>query len=207
MPRQLAYLAFICIWESSVGFVKKSINPRSSYKALNAIVMNSDLDALQALYFDEINQAFSLKKTDFCDSYNAVNWESGTLSGSAEWWDETKGSKLTGVSKYWYQDKMGSSPRSSYSLNVWLGPSYLVPDLLLKFGECTNGYFIESDYVARGPNPIGNDFNYLDSFYPTSYIESYYDEILKQVGASSASPSPSFAARLLRCLNLMQSLR
>ena len=47
---------------------------------------------------------------------------------ATEWWDEKKGSKLTGVSKNLI---LGPNGISSNVLNVWMGPGYMIPHLLV----------------------------------------------------------------------------
>ena len=166
---------------------------------LHSTSNNFDRESLETLresYFKEVNDFFSLKPTDFSEQYNVKSWSSGSLTGSVQWWDELKGSKLTGVSDYSYHDSADKS--SSYHINIWMGPTYLVPNLALNFGYNKDGYFITSDYIARGPYPIGSDTNYLDNYYSTKHLTAYYDEILKQPGAIHHPPSPSFAARLVR---------
>ena len=155
------------------------------------------LETLRETYFKEVNDFFSLKPTDFSEQYNVKSWSSGSLTGSIQWWDELKGSKLTGVSDYSYHDSVDKS--SSYHINIWMGPTYLVPNLVLNFGYNKDGYFITSDYIARGPYPIGSDTNYLDNFYSAKHLTAYYDEIFKQSGVIHYPPSPSFAGRLVRC--------
>ena len=154
------------------------------------------LDNLRHSYFKEVNDFFILKSTDFGEQYNVNTWSSGALTGSVQWWDEAKGSKLTGVSTYSYHDS--ADLNTSHNINIWMGPTYLVPNLLLNFGYNKDGYFITSDYISRGPYPIGSDTNYLDNYFSTKYLAAYYDEISKQPGAIHYPPSPSFAARLVR---------
>merc|ERR1719503_415561 len=55
-----------------------------------------------------------------------------------------------------------------------------------------------SDYVARGPQPIGNDQNYMDNYYSTSLVTETYDTICALKEISYLPPSVSFSARLLR---------
>mmetsp|Transcript_21502 Transcript_21502/g.30805 ORF Transcript_21502/g.30805 Transcript_21502/m.30805 type:complete len:297 (+) Transcript_21502:34-924(+) len=186
---------------SLVSSFKPNWKPKFLPSVLSSSIYSaprSDVEILQKNYFDEILQQFTLKLTDFSESYNVKNWEHESLSGSVEWWDETKGSKLTGVSKYSIHDSSENNPYSCYSVNVWLGPTLLVPNMLLQMGHKSDGYFFTTDYIARGPYPIGNDFNYLDSYYSNKHIESYYDEIFRLDGVKHLPPSPSFAARLIQ---------
>ena len=155
------------------------------------------LEKLQTSYFENLNNFFSLKPSDFSAQYDVERWEYSGLSGSVQWWDEKKGSKLTGVSLYSYNGN-GAKNRASYNINVWMGPTLLVPNFVMEFGYKSDGFFVNTDYIARGPYPFGSDQNYLDSFYSNKYISSYYDEILKQPGVVQFPPSPSFAARSLR---------
>ncbi len=93
----------------------------------------NEINQIQNTLFDKLNNVLSLKKTDFTSKYPISNFE-----GSAEWYDEVKGSKLTGVSRY----HMHNSASGTSSINVWMGPGYLVPHLLLSMKYDSNGSLI-----------------------------------------------------------------
>lgn len=52
------------------------------------------------------------------------SWQHEGLSGSVQWWDETQGSKLTGVIKSRYES--GDGTMAGVTLDCWMGPSLLV---------------------------------------------------------------------------------
>lgn len=170
-------------------------NMRSNRQfVLKASVDDSELVALENTLYDMINAKFDLKLTDFTDYKEVKTWTAGDYSGNAEWYDEVKGSKLTGVTRC----SLKSETSSSFTLNAWLGPSLPVPHFMLTLGKDQAGFHLTSDFVARGAQPIGNDQNFMDNYYPTSLVASTYDTITALEGVTHLPPSTSFSRRLLR---------
>ena len=60
-----------------------------------------DAASISSPLFDKINAQLQLKLTDYSAAYDVDVWsaksieDSAAFSGTTEWWDETKGSKLT----------------------------------------------------------------------------------------------------------------
>jgi len=125
--------------------------------------------------FISVNAEFGLKLTDFTEVYQAKSWKEGDWSGTCEWHDETKGSKLTGVSK---NGVTGPNGYFSRTLNIWMGPGFLVPHLLLTVGADPakhTGMSVIADYVPRGPFPLGSDQTYLDQHFSSKDVLDWYD--------------------------------
>ena len=127
---------------------------------------------------------------------NAVDfqsWSVGESQGIAEFYDEEKGSKLTGVCK----NRAESGDKILCTLNIWSGPAYQIPHMMLSFGSQDGEYLLTADYVSRGPVPIGTDQNMIDKFYNKDVI-SWYDNIMNSDNIKPLKPSTSFGGRLLR---------
>jgi hypothetical protein len=95
---------------------------------ISTLVLNKGLTSLQKGLFSSIEAQLGLKLTGFTEGYGKQAWTNGELSGESEWWDEAKGGKLTGVSRY----TVNKGPQQHLaSINGWMGPGYLVPHLQL----------------------------------------------------------------------------
>lgn len=162
---------------------------------LSASVADEVTKTVHGTLFDTINADLGLKLTDFTEVYGAQTWSTPEWSGSTEWYDEAKGSKLTGVSK---NSVTGGGETFSRTLNVWMGPGYTVPHLLLTVGGGASGLYVAADYVPRGPTPLGSDQTYLDTYFTAKDVLEAYDGALKLPGAVPLAPPASFYARLLR---------
>ena len=134
---------------------------------------------LHSTLFGMVNSACPLQKSDFtsvmeCETHSR---------GSCAWFSEVSPRYLTGVSFYTLDD--------SVSIDIWSGPSYDFPHCLLRISENEDDatFSVESDYVPRGPTPIGSDPQMIDKFYSHSVPQS--------VGSFLATP-PSFSARILQ---------
>lgn len=146
--------------------------------------------------FQEINSKFGLSETDFADTYDAKQWRhdaSGSM-GIASWFAEASPKYLTGVSK----NAQGNSDGSEEcTLNVWMGPSYKIPNMMLTFGKQNDGsHYVCADYVTRGPDPLDIDPRYMEDFYGPGVI-AQWDEANTRPGATSLAPSTEFMERLL----------
>jgi hypothetical protein len=158
--------------------------------------------SLRPLY-DELTSSlssqFRLTATDFTRSYDAAQWTCGSVaSGTAEWWAESSPQYLTGMSACTRQNLNDQNDpcAETLTINVWMGPSYDVPHMLLTFGNTVDGrYFVQSDYVPRGATVLGSDPQYLATYYGNDVQASY-----TQAYASGGYPIPppaSFDTRLL----------
>ena len=113
--------------------------------------------------------------------YQAKSWKEGDWSGTCEWHDETKGSKLTGVSK---NGVTGPNGYFSRTLNIWMGPGFLVPHLLLTVGADPakhTGMSVIADFVPRGPFPLGSDQTYLDQHFSSKDVLEWYDRYVQSI--------------------------
>eukprot|EP01041_Mallomonas_annulata_P010898 gene10898-22749_t len=157
-------LSSICLTSA----FQRSPRRLNNYKPLRS---SADISELHNNLFDSVNNALGLKLTDFTEVYGGKTWTEGAWSGSTEWWDETKGSKLTGVSK---NSISGPDGQHTSTLNVWMGPGYVVPHLLLSIGvnpKEYDGWSVTADYVVRGSTPIGSDQSYVDDFYGKDVLQ------------------------------------
>ena len=122
----------------------------------------TELGTLQTTLLEAVNAEFGLKLTDFTDVYQAKSWKEGGYSGTCEWYDEAKGSKLTGVSK---NTVNGPGGYFTKTLNVWMGPGFLVPHMMLTVGEdpaAHAGVAVVADFIPRGQFWLGGDQSYLE---------------------------------------------
>lgn len=149
----------------------------------------STISSLHESLFLKANDYFHLKLTGNNPEYN--KWSFDGSFGIAEWWDETSGSKLTGVSK----NKAENDENILCTLNIWCGPAYNTPHLLLSFGSDKDSIFIRSDYVNRGPTPLGSDDRVLEKFY-NSNVQKWYNSIMVADGVTALKPL-NFGSRLL----------
>lgn len=149
------------------------------------------LDITTAAY-NKVQALLDVKATDFTAKYGTQEWAKGDFKGSAVWCDEMRGGKLTGVSKYYMEGK----GQQLASLQVWLGPGYTVPNLMVTLLSKASGVCnVKLDYMARGSGPLGSDATYLDTYYGKESI-AFYD---KYSAMAKPSPlTPSFSGRLIR---------
>ena len=121
-----------------------------------------EFSTLQNKLLEAVNAELGLKLTDFTDVYQAKSWKEGDYSGTCEWYDEAKGSKLTGVSNNTFDGPGGYFTKT---LNVWMGPGFLVPHMMLTIGEdpaAHAGVSIVADFIPRGQFWLGGDQSYLE---------------------------------------------
>lgn len=123
---------------------------------------NLQMTSFTSKYLEQLNNEFSLKMT----AYSEPSWTTELgATGSSDWWDETKGSKFTGVSKYSYSLPNHSS--SVESLSIWMGPSLLTPHMTMSIeeigqsGRCN----VMMDYIPRGGQPLGSESNFFTKYY------------------------------------------
>jgi hypothetical protein len=145
----------------------------------------------------KVVEKLGLQATDFTESYNVNTWSCPTtgITGTSDWLSEASPKYLTGVSLCTRAN--GDGTNEQLTVNVWMGPSYDVPHLLMTFGEESNGrYAVTADYVVRGDTPIGSNPQYINMFYggdvTTAWTGAYSTE-----GSQPLAPQGSFEERLL----------
>jgi len=156
------------------------------------------LEDVHDTLFKSIQDQLHLKPTDFTEFHRVRTWTAAPSEGRCEWFDEVKGSKLTGVSKYSFT--RSNFDKASFSIDGWLGPSLLAPHMLLRFGCDPNafaGYSLSLDFIPRGPIPLGSDANVMEKYFGSDVIQ-FYDSIANKPDVRHLPPSPSFSSRLLR---------
>ena len=173
---------------SGTSFVPR-VSPQSQLHSTSSSTADS--------IFGQIQGALGLQLTDFTSTYlgDSNEWlcEKTAVKGSAEWYSEASPKYLTGVSK----TSQVSAQGSQYAINVWMGPSYDVPNMLLSFGASVDGVaFVVADYVPRGATPLGSDGQYMEAYFGPDVIGAW-DSASSIDGAVSVPPDMSFESRLL----------
>lgn len=155
------------------------------------------LSTLHSKLFSHVKETLGLKLTDFATKYDAAQFSKNGFEGTCEWWDESKGSKLTGVSSNSISNP--STGLQTFTLNCWMGPAYNCPHMLLTLARdpSLSGLSIRADYLPRGPVPLGSDQTAMESYFGTEVV-SWYDNAIRAAKGSFLPPSPSFHGRLLR---------
>jgi len=150
--------------------------------------------------YDEVTskvyQTLGLQVTDFTQTFNAQTWSDPTsgVNGAADWLSEANPKFLTGVS---YCSRVGGNAGEVFTLNIWMGPSYDVPNMLLEFGQKPDGtYAVTADYVMRGSTPIGSDPQMMECYYGPSTIDAW-NRAYSSAGATPLGPALAFESRLL----------
>merc|ERR1740124_751733 len=150
----------------------------------------------------KVVEKLGLKETDFTETFEGKTWACSVTgaTGSAEWMDEASPKFLTGVTMATQQDKTNGE---QLTLNIWMGPSYDVPHMLLTFGEQAGGeesssgkYAVTADYVVRGATPIGSDPRYLETFYGEDVVAAWTEACALDGAAELADTTKSLAARV-----------
>lgn len=91
-----------------------------------------------------------------------------------------------------------SAGGSEYGLNVWMGPSYDVPNMLLSFGASVDGMcFVIADYVPRGATPLGSDMQYMQAYYGPDSAAAAWEGAASIEGVFAVPPDMSFDTRML----------
>jgi len=136
---------------------------------------------------DTLVDQLSLKATDFAPTYHAQEWSSETASGTADWWDEYSPRYLTGVSILTRYNDPAVGLAEELTINVWMGPSFDVPHLLLTFGEAAEGeYHITADYVPRGATVLGSDPQYWQTYYADVDVQAAWKAAYPPIGVESS---------------------
>lgn len=144
----------------------------------------------------KVVEKLGLKETDFTETFEGKTWTCPTTgaTGTAEWMDEESPKFLTGVTLATRQE----GTDEQLTLNVWMGPSYDVPHMLLTFGEQAGSgkYAVTADYVTRGDTPIGSDPRYIENYYGEDVLSAWSSAYALEGVSELPSPS-SFDTRLL----------
>lgn len=159
---------FICV-------TKAWVPPAYNVKSLQKIKVPPLRISLKETYDElrtSISNKFDLQTTDFTETYECQTWSKGDTKGTADWLQEASPQFLTGASFYTKSNSQFSS--EEYTINIWMGPSYDVPNMLLTFGEVApNNYFVTSDFVVRGSVPFGSDPQYVEKYYSSSVTQAW----------------------------------
>lgn len=167
-----------------------TFRPRGSH-AMH-MSMRPTYDALSA----KVVEKLGLQETDFTETFEGKTWScpnTGT-TGTAEWMSEESPKFLTGVTLATRQE--GATEK--LTLNVWMGPSYDVPHMLITFGEQDGSgkYAVTADYVTRGVMPIGSAPAYIETYYGEDVVSAW--TAIVGLDGVTESPSPaSFDSRVL----------
>lgn len=175
---------------SSFAFTPRKIGHGVSGSSLQ-MSMRPVLDNLAG----QVTAQLGLQATDFTQVYQTQTWFDGGSSGAAEWMAEASPQYLTGVNKC----IRNYNGKEELTLNIWVGPSYDVPHMLLTFGEDSPGsgrYHLMADYVPRGMTPIGSDPQYMEAYYGPDVTDAWA-RASSALGASSLAPPPSMFSRVL----------
>lgn len=166
--------------------------------SINA-AMDEKISSVHDDVFNLLKKDFELKLTDFTSSYGLQTWNypEGKASGESEWWDEVKGSKLTGISR----TKTVQEKTSTTDLSVWLGPLTSVPHLRLSLISNNENIELIADYIPRGSSALGTDVNYFQKYFETSELIALHSRL--HAASGSVSTISNFYDRLLRSPNFI----
>lgn len=153
--------------------------------------------------FNRVKEQFGLVQTDFCDVLNVQTWQSadGASSGSNEWWTEANPRFLTGVSKVTRRRNKGTDIEEEFTINIWMGPSYDVPHLLLSVGQKQQGqYALLADYIPRGMTPLGSDPQYLEKYFGDD-VDQWWNKVCTNANQFAPPQRSSMASRIIQALS------
>lgn len=150
----------------------------------------------------KVVEKLGLQESDFTEAFEGKTWTCSTTgaTGTAEWMSEASPKFLTGVTMATRRDETNGE---QLTLNIWTGPSYDVPHMLLTFGEQTGEasgkYAVTADYVVRGATPIGSDPRYLENYYGDDVVAAWTKACAGDgtVELADTSTVKSLSARLL----------
>lgn len=138
-----------------------------------------------------------LQETDFTQTYDCKTWSSGAASGTTDWMQESNPKYLTGATFCTKQSDKGEE----YTINVWMGPSFDTPNIVLTFGNTANNeYYIVADTIPRGATPLGSDPQYMEQYFSSQSIASWTKHYTTPNLFALPPPSP-FNLRLLASPN------
>jgi hypothetical protein len=152
--------------------------------------------SLQPLYdtlSSKVSEQLGLQATDFCETFEAATWQSTTgVQGTAAWLSEVSPQFLTGVSTCTRVE----GAAEELTINVWMGPSYEIPHMLLTFGCNADGstYHVSADYVPRGANVMGSDPQYMQAYYNEQVLEAW---TAAAAAGTSLPPAAEFELRVI----------
>jgi hypothetical protein len=152
--------------------------------------------SLQPLYdtlCSKVSEQLGLQATDFCETYGAATWQSDSgAQGTAAWLSEASPKFLTGVSTC----TLFKGLTEELTINVWMGPSYDIPHMLLSFGADDTGstYHVSADYVPRGANQMGSDPQYMQAYYNEQVLDAW---TAAAAAGSPLAPAAEFESRVI----------
>ncbi len=151
-----------------------------------------------------MTEQFGLVQTDFCNVLDVQTWKSAdaSSSGTNEWWTEANPKFLTGVSKNTRRRSKGTGDvEEEFTLNIWMGPSYDVPHLLLSIGQKQQGqYTLLADYIPRGMTPLGSDPQYLGKYFGDD-VDQWWNKVCTNAEQFAPPQSSSIASRIIQSLS------
>lgn len=169
--------------------------PRTSFSPRRDHALSMSLRPLYNDLSAAVANRLGLKVTDFCETLQAQTWKGSTAEGTAEWLAEASPQYLTGVSTC-TRINNSSGPKEELTINIWMGPSYDVPHMLITFGEDKDGlYHVTADYVPRGATVMGGDPQYLERYYGPD-VQSAWQQAYQS--ATALPPVMEFDTRLLQ---------
>jgi hypothetical protein len=160
--------------------------------------------SLQPLYdtlCSKVSAQLGLQATDFCETFEAATWQSsknGIVQGTAAWLSEVSPQFLTGVSTCTRVEGLSEE----LTINVWMGPSYEIPHMLLTFGRNGNDgngstYHVSADYVPRGANVMGSDPQYMQAYYSNPQVLDAWTAAAAAAAGTFLPPAAEFELRVL----------
>ena len=197
----MIHIAILCVCAITVtdGFIYQAQGPLSRTRGIvrpNAASSREanrcglSMSVLSPL-MDELTTFFDLKETDYSDAMGA-SFSRGDLTAKCVWLDEKMGSKLTGVSS----STINKGDDAVSFVNAWMGPTSFVPHMMLSVGKNCEGHFLEADYMPRGQFAFGSDASYVENYYDTPEILTWYADAVSK--GKHMVPPDSFSGRLLR---------
>jgi hypothetical protein len=168
---------------SSFAFLPQHAGRMETTSSASSSSLKMSMKPVYDNLVNQVNGQLGLQSTDFTSVYETQSWADGGSSGTAEWLAEASPQFLTGVN----QCTRMNNGKEELTLNVWVGPSYDVPHMLLTFGEESAGsgrYHLMADYVPRGMTPIGSDPQYMEAYYGADVS----DACARLAGSPGAAP-------------------
>lgn len=170
---------------------------------------NMSLGATYETLTKQVTEKLGLQQTDFTSSYEADVWSCSQspdvqISGTSLWLSEASPKYLTGASFCTHTHSSPQQDQATYTINIWMGPSYDVPHMLLTFGQTVahgptsslTTYSLSADYVTRGATPFGSDPQVLDNYYSKEVIQAW-SKAYSLPGACPLAPQEEFSSRIL----------
>lgn len=195
---KVAFLGYlVAVTQTAHAFVAKAPLTAWKTRALSSQQTTQLSMSLQPLYDTlsaKVSVQLGLQETDFCETFEAATWQSSDngVQGTAAWLSETSPQFLTGVSTCTRVE----GPAEELTINVWMGPSYDIPHMLLTFGKNAVGddYHVSADYVPRGANVMGSDPQYMQAYYNEQVLDAW---TAAAAAGTPLAPAAEFALRVI----------